>query len=57
MEEVKVPSVLYDSLFTIYVSEPELEVDSVVWNRIMTGLPSGYTMPDFAIIEAFMKYM
>lgn len=37
---------LYNSLFTIQTSNPEIAVEYKIWNQIKAGLPPNYTIPD-----------
>ena len=42
---------LYNRIFEIQQSHPELEVDYAIWNRINTSLPEDYKLPDADILE------
>lgn len=41
-----VMSDLYNRLFAVQVSNPEVIVDYVIWNRIKSQLPKDYLIPD-----------
>ncbi|WP_159881060.1 hypothetical protein [Paenibacillus puerhi] len=43
---------LYNRLFTVQISSPQLMVDYEVWTRIFESLPEGYTLPDETILQA-----
>jgi hypothetical protein len=55
MERFKVMGDLYNALFTVQKSNPEVLVDYVVWNHIKTSLPKDYLLPDPAFMDAFSK--
>lgn len=40
---------LYNRIFVTQISDPMLSVDYAVWNRIFSGLPKDYLLPDMAI--------
>ncbi|MDP1511497.1 hypothetical protein L8C07_17745 [Paenibacillus sp. CMAA1739] len=42
---------LYNRIFEIQQSHPDLEVDYAIWNRINTSLPEDYKLPDADILE------
>jgi hypothetical protein len=42
---------LYNSLFAVQTSNPDLMVDYEVWNKIKASLPAGYTIPDPLIMN------
>ncbi|NMO95872.1 hypothetical protein [Paenibacillus lemnae] len=41
-----VMSDLYNRVFAVQVSNPDLMVDYVIWNRILSQLPRDYVLPD-----------
>lgn len=41
-----VMSDLYNRLFAFQVSNPDVIVDYVIWNRIKSQLPKDYIIPD-----------
>ncbi|MFS0840001.1 hypothetical protein [Paenibacillus sp. UNC499MF] len=45
-EKVYVMGDLYNSLFSVQVSNPDYLVDYKLWNQIRAGLPDNYRMPD-----------
>ncbi|WP_167686458.1 hypothetical protein [Paenibacillus polymyxa] len=42
---------LYNRIFEIQQSHPDLKVDYAIWNRINTSLPEDYKLPDADILE------
>ncbi|QCT02856.1 zinc finger (CCCH type) protein, putative [Paenibacillus algicola] len=42
----QVISDLYNRWFAVQTSNPELLVDYVVWNQIVSALPKDYVLPD-----------
>lgn len=46
MSHFHVVSDLYNGLFLIQCSNPEVSVNYSMWNRIKSGLPRHYVMPD-----------
>ncbi|WP_069188254.1 hypothetical protein [Paenibacillus sp. GM2] len=46
-----VTSDLYNRIFTVQVSHPEVEVDYVTWNRLFTLLPREYKLPDHMVLS------
>ncbi|MVO97958.1 hypothetical protein [Paenibacillus lutrae] len=50
-EKVYVMGDLYNSLFSVQVSNPEYLVDYKLWNQIRAGLPDSYRMPDPVILH------
>ncbi|SDD30877.1 hypothetical protein SAMN02799630_02749 [Paenibacillus sp. UNCCL117] len=46
---------LYNRLFAVQISSPELRVDYEVWTRIYESLPEGYTLPDYEILQALQR--
>ncbi|MCD1258086.1 hypothetical protein B5M42_004435 [Paenibacillus athensensis] len=51
MSEFSVLSDLYNRLFAVQISNPDLSVDYWVWNTIYAELPQGYTLPDMQIVQ------
>lgn len=45
----KVLGDLYNRIFVTQSSSQGLTVDYYVWNRIFSGLPKGYQLPDMAV--------
>lgn len=46
-----VTSDLYNRIFTVETSHPEVEVDYVIWNRIFALLPREYKLPDNTVLS------
>lgn len=42
---------LYNRIFKVQQSHPELEVDYTIWNQINTSLPVGYELPDHEVLH------
>jgi hypothetical protein len=42
---------LYNSLFVIPLTHPELKVDYVIWNQIINNLPDHYKLPDMEVVH------
>ncbi|KQX49166.1 hypothetical protein ASD40_13650 [Paenibacillus sp. Root444D2] len=42
---------LYNSLFSVQVSNPDFLVEYKLWNQIKNNLPETYTMPDPIMIQ------
>ncbi|GAA0397469.1 hypothetical protein GCM10008933_30030 [Paenibacillus motobuensis] len=42
---------LYNRIFTVETSHPEVEVDYVIWNRVFALLPREYKLPDHAVLS------
>ncbi|MDQ0049676.1 hypothetical protein J2T18_003981 [Paenibacillus polymyxa] len=42
---------LYNRIFEIQQSHPDLKVDYAIWNRINTSLPEDYMLPDADILK------
>lgn len=42
---------LYNRIFTVQTSHPELLVDYVIWNKIFESLPPGYQLPDYPVLN------
>ncbi|MFD0694191.1 hypothetical protein ACFQZT_08805 [Paenibacillus sp. GCM10027628] len=55
MESFKVIGDLYNRLFLVQTSNPDVLVDYVVWNKIKTSLPKDYRLPDAPFVETFSK--
>jgi|GEM_PF-2172120 len=51
MSEFLVISDLYNRLFAVHTSNPDVLVDYWVWNTIYAELPPGYTLPDMQIVQ------
>ncbi|HUC93811.1 MAG TPA: hypothetical protein VMS09_17645 [Paenibacillus sp.] len=41
---------LYNRIFAVQTSNPEVVVDYTVWNRIFASLPRDYLLPDLPVI-------
>lgn len=41
---------LYNRIFVVQTSNPEVAVDYGVWNRIFASLPKEYKVPDLPVI-------
>jgi len=54
MNEIRILSDLYNSVFQSQVSTPNVLVDYRLWNRILDELPPDYILPD-PRIEAALK--
>jgi hypothetical protein len=52
---ILVISDLYNRLFAVQQSYPDLYVDYNIWNKINTRLPEEYTMPDLTILSALLE--
>ncbi|MDF2927534.1 MAG: hypothetical protein K0R57_6448 [Paenibacillaceae bacterium] len=50
-EGFEVISDLYNRIFVIQTSSPQLCVDYTVWNRIFAALPQDYMLPDMAVYD------
>lgn len=46
---IKVIGDLYNRIFAVQTSNPEVLVDYAVWNLIFEGLPKDYKLPDMAV--------
>ncbi|GGF89726.1 hypothetical protein [Paenibacillus aceti] len=46
-----VASDLYNRIFTVQSSNPEVEVDYVIWNRLFALLPRDYQLPDNTVLS------
>jgi len=50
-----VVSDLYNRIFTVQTSHPEVEVDYVTWNRIFALLPRDYQLPDNTVLSLHFR--
>ncbi|RCX19783.1 hypothetical protein DFP94_104238 [Fontibacillus phaseoli] len=48
---VQVPGDLYNRIFAIQATQPELMVEYSVWNQIFANLPRDYQLPDLQVLE------
>lgn len=46
---------LYNRIFFVQISNPEVLVDYVTWNKIFETLPKDYQLPDMAILTRNMS--
>jgi hypothetical protein len=51
----KVISDLYNRIFAVQQSHPDLYVDYNIWNKINMGLPEAYTMPDQKVLSVLLE--
>ena len=40
---------LYNRIFSVQISHPEVLVDYVTWNQIFASLPMNYKLPDMPV--------
>ncbi|MFB5761706.1 hypothetical protein [Paenibacillus medicaginis] len=52
---VQVISDLYNGIFAVQQSHPDLYVDYSIWNRINIGLPEQYILPDQRILTVLLE--
>jgi hypothetical protein len=45
----KITGDLYNRIFAVQTSSPDVFVDYGIWNRIFAGLPEDYLMPDLNV--------
>ncbi|MFB5677004.1 hypothetical protein ACE3NQ_06605 [Paenibacillus terreus] len=53
--KVLVISDLYNRIFAVQQSHPDLYVEYSIWNRINMGLPEEYTLPDQRILSVLLE--
>lgn len=52
---VLVISDLYNRIFAVQQSHPDMYVEYSIWNRINMGLPEEYTLPDQRILSVLLE--
>ncbi|WP_410771910.1 hypothetical protein [Fontibacillus sp. BL9] len=50
-EQVQVPGDMYNRIFAIQTSHPEVMVEYSVWSKIIANLPGDYQLPDLPVLE------